>query len=199
MEEPSVCLLTSSTGKFAWTEPIIKLPLCYQTRSPWLRRADGGTVHLEEDHDSTCQQGVLVSLHELNMVDLYWAAVLFTTTDARPSNYHCDCAQTLRQKKPFLSLTGRRGRRRWWEDLPGEGCHGGVSGGRLQGDNHWEGELKEEPCIWEVSLVLMELLTGQDGVLGSPSNGTGFHPRVLRLRGMTHIWIDQVYLARPVC
>ena len=55
---------------------------------------------MEEDHASTCQQGVLVSLHELNMVNLYWETTVYyqtlqqMTTDARPPNYHCDCGQT---------------------------------------------------------------------------------------------------------
>ena len=34
---------------------------------------------MEEDHESTCQQVALLSLHELNMVDLIWETVLFTT------------------------------------------------------------------------------------------------------------------------
>ena len=75
-------------------------PLCY---SPGVH---GGAGHLEKDHESTCQPVVLVSLHELNMVDLYWDTVLFATRhyrvtiDARSSNYHCDCAQTLRPNSP---------------------------------------------------------------------------------------------------
>ena len=56
---------------------------------------------MEEDHESTCQQGVLVSLHELNMVDSYRETVRFTTRhySKRPPDYHCYCVQTLRRER----------------------------------------------------------------------------------------------------
>ena len=78
---------------------------------------------MEGDHESTCQQGVLVSLHELNMVNLYWETVLFTTRHYSKRPLMPDhTTTTVIVAKPALCVPTREaGQREVMEDLPGEG------------------------------------------------------------------------------
>ena len=136
--------------------------------------AEGGAVwgrsHLE-NHESACQQVVLVNLPELNVVVLYWETVYYHTLNKQlllPDHQLALWLCTDIEARPALFVPTRKaGQRTVTEDLPGEGCHGGASDTRLQGDDHWGERAEGGAMHLEGVSGANGTLKGQVMVLGS--------------------------------